>query len=61
MRANRSDYWECPKCNLQIATIGAVQILPEKGKGEFKSGIGNCAIDSLSLKSDLTIRYDLRK
>ncbi len=61
MTANRSDYWECPKCHLQISTLGGVQILPEKGEGEFKLGTGNCAVDSLSLNSDLRIRYDFRK
>ena len=38
MKINSSDYFECPKCNLQILNSAAdkiAAILPERGKGEI--------------------------
>ena len=59
MKANAYDYWECPDCNLQIRTMGTVDILPSKGKGEFKNP-PQYAEDQLSINSDLEIRHDWR-
>jgi hypothetical protein len=43
MRINQDDFWECPKCHLQISTKNLLfaTVLPWRGKSEFRTTNSN--------------------